>query len=322
MRHAYVDIPLGPIDLSAGQNADLILPLTPTMLNYSVLYGSGNLGFRRPQLNMHYRSGPYRLSLGLGRNLSDDLDGDGITDGDASGLPALQCRLSMRSATTDDKSSVTMGVSGHYGRCSCPNDNTHYANWSLGFDALFELGPKLGLAGEAFWGENLRQFGGAIYQTDRLSGLHSHGGWLDLRFKAAQRWRLATGAGFEQIESGDLEGSTNARSRNTTLFFNGRYRATSDVDLGLEISRHQTHYNNRDTAMAPGPSLLAPPLDGPRRFLDRLPLKQNNRTRRHCFCRRVLRCKLWLFSGFTFPSSHFKTHIFNLIPMIPPISPV
>jgi hypothetical protein len=254
LRYAYVDIPLGPVELSAGQAADLILPLTPATLNYGVLYGIGNLGFRRPQLNAHYRSGPYHFSLGLGRNLSDDLDGDGITDGDASGLPALQCRLGMHSATTDDKNGITMGVSGHYGRCSCPDNDTHYANWSLGFDALLELGPRLGLAGEAFWGENLRQFGGAIYQADRLDGLHSHGGWLDLRFKAAQRWRLAAGAGFERVNTGDLDGSTNARSRNSALFFNGRYRAATDVDLGLEVSRHQTNYHNRDAAMAAAPA--------------------------------------------------------------------
>ena len=250
LRHAYADIPLGPVRVRAGQGPDIISPLVPSTLDYGVLYGSGNLGYRRPQVNITGRAGPYSLTLGLGRNLSDDLDGDTVVDGDA-GTPTLQCRFALDSSGPDGR--VQTGVWAHYGRCSCPDDDLRYANWSAGGDLRVKLGPRLSLEGEAFWGQNLRQFGGAIYNTDTVDGLRSRGGWLDVRFRANPAWRFGAGAGFEDLEAGGLEGISDARARNSAYFANGIYTAAEGVDFGLELSRRRTRYRNRsaDAATAP-----------------------------------------------------------------------
>ena len=251
LRHAYVDIPLGALHVRAGQGPDIIAPLVPATLDYGVLYGSGNLGYRRPQVTLVGRAGPYSLSLGLGRNLSADLDGDTVVDGDA-GTPTLQCRFALDSAGPEGR--LQTGVSAHYGRCSCPDDDRDYANWSVGGDLRLKLGQRLSLEGEAFWGQNLRQFGGAIYNTDTLDGLRSRGGWGSLRFQASPVWRFGAGAGFESLEAADLEGVSDARAYNSAYFANGLYTPAEGVDFGLEISRRSTRYRNRSAGTAAAPT--------------------------------------------------------------------
>ena len=53
VRHAYVDMvwPSG-WEVLAGQTSDVISPLNPTTLNYTVAWWAGNIGYRRPQLRV------------------------------------------------------------------------------------------------------------------------------------------------------------------------------------------------------------------------------------------------------------------------------
>ena len=54
LRHAYMVVDwLEPdIELLAGQTSDLISPLVPMTLNYSVAWWAGNIGYRRPQARL------------------------------------------------------------------------------------------------------------------------------------------------------------------------------------------------------------------------------------------------------------------------------
>ena len=49
LRYAVARLPIGDFTLEAGQTSDIISPLVPRTLNYSVAWGAGNVGYRRPQ---------------------------------------------------------------------------------------------------------------------------------------------------------------------------------------------------------------------------------------------------------------------------------
>ena len=54
MRHAYMQFawPKSGWSLLAGQTWDVISPLNPSTLNYTVLWDAGNIGYRRPQIRL------------------------------------------------------------------------------------------------------------------------------------------------------------------------------------------------------------------------------------------------------------------------------
>ena len=59
LRHAYADIAWvdSGWNMLAGQTWDLISPLNPWTLNYSVAWWAGNIGFRRPQIRLTKQTG-------------------------------------------------------------------------------------------------------------------------------------------------------------------------------------------------------------------------------------------------------------------------
>ena len=54
LRHAYIELewPDAGLVLLGGQTWDLVGPLNPKVINYSVQWWAGNLGYRRPQLRL------------------------------------------------------------------------------------------------------------------------------------------------------------------------------------------------------------------------------------------------------------------------------
>jgi hypothetical protein len=84
MRHAFMklDWPKRGFSILAGQTSDVISPLVPSTVNYSVAWWVGDIGYRRPQLrltkafkagaNSHYFSN-WLLSARLTRGMSNPL---------------------------------------------------------------------------------------------------------------------------------------------------------------------------------------------------------------------------------------------------------
>ena len=54
IRHAFIEItwPAADVELLVGQTSDVISPLAPSTLNYTVAWWAGNIGFRRPQIRL------------------------------------------------------------------------------------------------------------------------------------------------------------------------------------------------------------------------------------------------------------------------------
>ena len=244
LRHAYVTVPAGPLMLEAGQSSDLISPLVPATLNYSVAWGAGNIGYRRPQVKLYQQRDHFYLGVALARNISADLDGDKLADGETSGKPALQSRVGLSGSPAGRK--TTLGASAHYGWCTTATDGKDYSNWSAGGDLKLALSAKLTLLAEGYTGSNLGQYAGAIYNPDRVDGLRSSGGWANAQYQWAARLAFSAGGGLDQVRHADLAAVNQARATNTFFFANAQYELVPGYKLGLELARWQTEYLNPD----------------------------------------------------------------------------
>jgi len=114
MRHAYIklDWPEDRFNIIAGQTSDVISPLFPSTLNYSVDWWTGNIGYRRPQIRLtkelDFELGGYlKLEGALARTTGRDdfvVDPKNPTEsGEDSGLPTFQGRASISVPMFDHK---------------------------------------------------------------------------------------------------------------------------------------------------------------------------------------------------------------------------
>lgn len=242
LRKAYVDIPLKQITLRAGQAIDLIAPLNPTTSNYTVGYGAGNLGYRRPQLALLFNQAPYSFSVGITRSLGADLNNDNIIDGEASGLPTLQSRTGLHFAK------ISVGTSAHYGLMKAQGaDQDEYATWSIAIDGVLTFAPNLMLKGEYYSGANTAAYYGAIGNPDCANELQSRGGWANFIYDPKGPFSFSLGAGIDDLcqeERNYLANLPDIRAQNTFEFGLVTYDLSANTKLGFEISHWQTKYRN------------------------------------------------------------------------------
>lgn len=242
LRKAYVDIPLAATTLRAGQAADIISPLNPTSLNYTVGYGAGNIGYRRPQLALMFNQAPYSFALGITRSLGSDLNNDAITDGDASGVPTIQSRTGLKF------SKFAIGASAHYGLMDAPGaEQEEYATWSVTVDGVFELTNNISLKGEAYTGVNTAAYFGAIANHDCVNELQSRGGWINLTIDPKGPLAFSFGGGIDDLceeERNYLSALPDIRSQNAFEFGLVTYSLSEHTKLGFEVSHWQTEYRN------------------------------------------------------------------------------
>jgi len=243
LRKAYVDLPLGPVMLRAGQDSDVISPLVPSTINYTVCWGAGNIGYRRPQMRVYHQSGGLYWAAALARNITPDLDGNAIVDGEDSALPVVQGRLAYTFDAGDAK--VTLGGSGHYGMMDTPAlaGEDGYSTWSANGEAAIVLSPRLKVLGEFYTGSNLATYFGSILNADTVDGLASLGGWANVQFKATDDLALSLGGAYDSVDEDDLAGA-GARSANQVIFANAQKTIGSGVKAGVEVSYWATEYPN------------------------------------------------------------------------------
>jgi hypothetical protein len=252
LRHIYVEVacPLGT--LLAGQTSDVISPLVATTLNYSVGWGIGNIGYRRPQLRLATTlAKSLSIDLAAVRPIGDDLSvqistvTDSIDDGKASGSPHYQGRLGFSG------SFLKIGVSGHYGRLKARNStNTAHENYetkSINGDIQIPF-KKLLVKGEYFKGENLKTYLGSILNNDTIAGVRSHGGWVDATYALTSSFKVVAGMGKERVNENDI--AANARDANRFAFGNFQFTARHGVMYGVEVSQYKTDYKDAPDALS------------------------------------------------------------------------
>ena len=161
MRHAYmtVDWPNAKFGILAGQTSDVISPLAPDTLNYSVGWWAGNIGYRRPQIRL---TQGYTLTKDvelkfegaiartIGRTNSGILSADQADTGENSSTPSLQGRVSATLPLLGYKP-ATIGFSGHYAQekydtgpsTSCSRNWQQNVRQLVGKLGLFAAGNRM-----------------------------------------------------------------------------------------------------------------------------------------------------------------------------------
>ncbi len=270
------------MSLLAGQSWDVISPIVPTTLNYSVGWWVGDIGYRRPQLRLtkgfaFNKDTRLQFELAAARTIGDsNIFGPGDTGEDAD-FPSMQGRLSLAFPGLT-KNKTILGLSGHWGQeeydynTDCDEDEVD--TWSLNFDATVPLLDWLMLKGTIWTGENLDAYLGGIAQgivvsyldTDDIlrrevnatsfkgtfvdvDPIASSGGWAQLGFGPFNKWKFNLGYSIDDPKDKDVPDGS--RIRNQSWFGNAIYSLNEAVELGLELSYWDTDYK----AMADGDSV-------------------------------------------------------------------
>jgi hypothetical protein len=250
LRHAYMifDWPDDKFSLLAGQASDVISPLYPNTLNYTVLWDAGNIGYRHPQVRATQKllvcdDMTLELSGAISRTIGDVelLTPVVITPGADAGFPTFQGRAGLTFPWFGFKP-TTVGVSAHWGREQYSSSNK-VDSWSLNLDVLQPICPVVTVKGELYVGENLDDYFGGIGQGVR--GAHAigdAGGWFAVTLTPWEAWSFNVGAGLDDVESGDV--NANDRLSNRSLFANAVYALNKSADIGVEISQWRTDFKN------------------------------------------------------------------------------
>ncbi len=257
LRHAYVKLVGGNWALLFGQTWDIISPLNPKTVNYSVNWAQGNIGYRRPQMRFTYKMKPgekatLKLDAGISRNLGHDLDGDGFNDGTDAGVPTFQGRLGL-GTPMGSEGKFSIGVSGHYGQEKYDNGEHGTPSWSLNGDLAIKINKRVALLGEFFMGENLNQYLGGILQGVNPLGdpLPSIGGWGLIQVRASTKTLFNFGYGWDnpdgnewKVDSADSLTHT-LRDFNSEAYGNVMYSLTKNVALMFEVAWMETKYSDK-----------------------------------------------------------------------------
>lgn len=274
LRHAYGEFVGENWRAVGGQTSDVISPLVPNMLNYTVGWGGGNIGYRRAQSRFEWWqdiAGSGRLSMqgSLNQTIVTDFATDPLTGGQDAGWPTFMGRIAFRPEWSTDQCDFftegsqpqrghlepgtgtrpELGVSSHIGSeqvdfASAPvRRNQRFTSWSLNVDLYAPLTDSFGFQGEFFWGDVLGTFQGGIIQGINPAlrrGIRSIGGWGELWYEVTDRVHTHVGFGIDDPRNSDL--STGLRSQNHFWFGNAVFDVTKMFTVGLEVSYWKTKF--------------------------------------------------------------------------------
>jgi len=262
LRHAYIKVTKGNWSLLAGQTSDVISPLVPKTVNYTVAWGQGNIGYRRPQFRI---SGimpvtdafKIKTAVAASRTLGGDLDGDEIDDGADSAIPTFQGRLAFCSKF-GDSGKVELGISGHYGKEEYTKEEVDTSevaieSWSFNVDFFLKPNDIITLSGEYFTGQVLGSYlGGVLQSVNPLNQeIGSKGGWGMVSIKPCKKLMINAGYAWDDPDEDDFAipespgAGHSFKDLNSCIFGNIMYSLTSNVTAMLEVSSLKTTYMSK-----------------------------------------------------------------------------
>jgi len=247
LRQAFAEVKWERFTLSAGQMSDIIAPLDPDTLNYSVMWWAGNPGYRRPGFKVACTyGGPVKVitELGFFRTVGEMEDaGATYRTGIDAGFPTFQGRLAVQAKLLGDKP-FTLGVSGHYGEEEVDfAPKRHYLSWSIVGDLVFPVYDFMTLKGEIWYGANLDAYLAGIGQGINVPwqlSIESTGGWGTITLTFLKDITINLGAGVDAPVPSDLP--ARAREINFVGFANFIVDITPNAKIGLEYSHWRTDY--------------------------------------------------------------------------------
>jgi hypothetical protein len=250
MRHAWLQLDWGKGQFLAGQTNDLIAPLWPIVNPDLVNWGAGNLGDRRAQFrytrtvmeNDESKATVAGMAGLTGAQDNQNLDADGIRDGEASAWPTLQARA----AWSFLKKKAEVGVWAHYAReaveTPVAGEDDRFTSSAIGVDAHVPFGDGYAKA-EFFRGHNLDDVRGGIFQgVDPVTGeeVHTQGGWVELGWKVRPTVTVAVGVSQDECDDDDIN-PAGGRERNRVAYAAVNFNY-DPVEFGIHYMRWHTAF--------------------------------------------------------------------------------
>ena len=255
LRKAYMLFKTSAVDILAGQTSDVISPIVPTTLNYIVLWKSGDIGYRRPQIRLTKAvkvADDTKLKFAVSANRSMGRDKNG---GETIGMPSFQGRVAVGTKLMGRV--MELGVSGLMGReeaASVADTTTYELDQSVvAVDVSLPLGDMVTLKGQYFKGSNLAHYLGGVGQgiaevpvegtgSTELVEIEASGWWTQLTVKPNQSWQFNVGAGSDDPELDEDDTAGNNLEKNTTYFGNAIWTVTPSAVVGVEYALIETDY--------------------------------------------------------------------------------
>jgi len=260
LRHAYWQAKNERYMVLVGQTWDVFSPLYPGMLNYSVGWDGGNIGYRRAQFRVerYMDFSDYSLltaQFALAQDIVPDFSTTSGVDREPAGWPVVEGRLGWTLGDRRHGRPVELGVSGHIGETGFdfttagppplnlpPEDDARFQTWSFNIDLKAPITERLMVKAELFTGANLSPFLGGIGQgvcPCLRVPIRSSGGWFDVGYDLTSRLHLHGGAGLDDPNDNDL---LVGRSYNHFIFGNVSFDVTDQLLTGFEVAWWKTLY--------------------------------------------------------------------------------
>jgi hypothetical protein len=255
LRHAYWEVKDDEFRLLAGQTWDVISPLYPGTIMYSVYWDAGNIGYRRPQ----FRAERYlAFSDTLLFTAQGSVDADIVTDtgagvvNDHAALPVAEGRIAWTFGPRGKEDHpIVFGVSSHLGNqrfyyTGVHPDDVLAKTWSFNADLKAPVNERLGFLGEYFTGENLGAFLGGIGQGFNIPAketIYSSGGWMEVYYYWTPCWH--SHFGYTVDDPVDHEVPAGGRTYNQAIWGNLIYDVTKQFQIGLEVGQWETVYKDK-----------------------------------------------------------------------------
>jgi hypothetical protein len=251
----------------AGQDHLFFAPLAPTSLAtvaVPALAYSGNLWAWTPQVRVEHRMQLTEGSkLTLQGGILDSLTGDypgyegyrEATAGEKSGQPAYASRVAWSHELFGQE--LIAGVGGYYGRQNW-GFSRNIDSWTGTTDLTVPLGRFFEFTGEFYRGRAIGGLGGAIDQSvlasgdledpaTTVEGLHSMGGWAQLKFKPVPKFQVNGAFGHDNPLGSQVARFADVPvyydalfAKNQTWFTNFIYQPRSDMLFSIEFRRLRT----------------------------------------------------------------------------------
>jgi len=250
--------------LVGGQDSLFFAPLSPTSiatLGVPALAYSGNLWSWTPQVRLEHKftvsdSSSFAIQGGILDNLSGDPPASLYERypswGEYSGQPAYAIRFSWTRLLHGQE--LTIGAGGYYSR-QLWGYGRSVDGWAGMMDLKVPLGRMFEFTSQFYRGRALGGIGGGIGESvlwngslsatnTQVHGLHSLGGWAQLKYKATPKLQFNGAFGQDNPFSSDLRdfGGNGSYygvlfSRNQSLLTNFIYQPRSDFMFSLEYRR-------------------------------------------------------------------------------------
>ncbi|MGD9721036.1 MAG: hypothetical protein AB7O59_03160 [Pirellulales bacterium] len=250
---AYGDLRNEDWRFAAGLQQDIFAPLLPTVLPFSYLIASGNVGAFRGQLRAERFLHPsddsqITLTAGISDPRSTTFTNQILSE-DA-GWPNVELRTAWAVGPEEQvgalpKRPFEVGLSAVVGQLRTVFGlNPVIANvWGLAGDIRFQINDQLGVAGEVFTGQGLGTYGAAVFQpVNSTTGqaIHATGGWLEIYYYLTECLHSHTGFAIDDPVDSELAPTQIAFNR--TIFTNLIWDVTRSFRLAGELTFRKTNY--------------------------------------------------------------------------------